>query len=133
MEELIKFLGQSADGVLTIIAGGITILVSYGLNYVIKKWKLEAYRKYGEMAEHWIETVVLSIKQQYTDELKKATADGKLTEEEKQKLKNMAIEIVMQQLPTHIQKALNYLFGDIKTYVAHRIEAFLAKWRVNKS
>lgn len=133
MEQMIiKFLGSHADAIISTISGAILLAVGYAFKKAMEHWKIKIVQRYLELIEHWVETVVMSISQQYADELKKAAADGKLTEEEKKRLKTMAVDIIMNSLSGRMQKAISFLVGDIKAYISHRIEAFLLKWRERK-
>ena len=73
-------------------------------------------------------SAVKEVHQVFIDELKKARADGKLTSEEKQQARDMAIAIAKSNLGAkglkRLAKALG--LGDVNSWLGNRVEESVA-------
>lgn len=100
--------------------------------YVIAKIGNENVRKYVGRAVYEVQDAVSEVYQTYVSELKKANADGKLTDSEKKSAKDMALSAAKANIG---QKGLNRLtrtlgFGDASeadAWLGNKIEAAVAK------
>jgi hypothetical protein len=70
-----------------------------------------------------VTSTVKSIQQTYVDSLKEAKADGKLTDEEKNAIKNLAIATVKKSLSDETYKLLSTVYADVEKKIADSIEA----------
>jgi hypothetical protein len=77
-----------------------------------------------------VEHVVLSINQTVVDETKKASADGRITEQERKAIlgkARMTAELEVKRILTHFPKAFQTFIGD---KVEHWVESAVAKVKI---
>lgn len=77
-------------------------------------------------ALRFIENIVSNVVEEVDDTVKKeilkATEDGKLTDEEKTKLKTMAMDLVKSEISDPIKEAASSLIGNLDNYISTLIE-----------
>lgn len=102
--------------------GGIylTYLISVKIKELKQKTNDETARKYLDMLNATISTVVLSTTQTYVDALKR---EGKFDIEAQKNAFNMTYEAVMKVLTDEAKKYLVTAVGDLETYITNKIEA----------
>lgn len=66
------------------------------------------------------------VAQTYTNDIKAARADGKLTEEEKREALNRAKQVMFTHLGQAGLRELEYVVEDVNTYIENMIEGALA-------
>ena len=67
-------------------------------------------------------TVITSTNQTIVDPLRKATADGVLTDDEKTMIFNTAREQIQAQMTTEMSDALTATYADVEAYITHLME-----------
>jgi type II secretory pathway pseudopilin PulG len=72
-----------------------------------------------------VEAAVKAVAQTVVDELKEASKDGKLTKEEQDKVKDMAIQQVKKTLGENVLTELKAHFGDITQLIGDLIEKYI--------
>lgn len=84
--------------------------------------KVLAFTKFDDYIFDKISSVVLAVKDSYVDNIKAASADGKLTEAEAKEVTEKAIEMFKASLTKDELKNLQEVVGDdIKAYLASKI------------
>ena len=123
-ETIIKMLSDLLPVVgtlLTAILGWVSIQAErYIRAKISNSYAQNALIRLNETAE----IVVKELSQTYVDGLKEKTADGKLTEEEKRQLKEMAVTKMKSYLGVEGLKLLKYIMGgdDIAGLLSGAIE-----------
>ena len=101
----------------------VVMLVGWGLKllgaYIASKTKNESIANAFNTFTEIVETTVKDLDQTF----KKAAEDGKFTEEEKQAIKQLALDKVNNQLPEYLKAQLNTVVNDLQSYVDSKIEA----------
>lgn len=124
------------NDVLTEIIKGVTALavpvlaaVFLQVLHLLKSW-IEVKIKNQVIARISQEAldVVLFVAQSIGDDFKEAAKDGKLTEDEKAKLKNIAVDALKRRLSDIPAK----LFPDIEKRIEEAIESAIKKEKGNK-
>ena len=102
--------------------GGIylTFLISVKIKELKQKTNDDNARKYLDMLNATISTVVLSTTQTYVDALKK---EGKFDIDAQKYAFQMTYDNVMKIMTSEAQMYIETLVGDLETYVTNRIEA----------
>lgn len=65
------------------------------------------------------------VNQTYVNEIKAASEDGKLTDEEKREAKNRAIQVALDRIKTIGQDELSLLTDNIMKYISDEIEVVI--------
>lgn len=81
--------------------GGVILaaLVAAGIRYVFARIKNDKLRSYGDLLAFYAERTVRAVTQEQADALKEASSDGKLTDEEKKRLKAVAVDTLRSIVP----------------------------------
>lgn len=82
-----------------------------------------------------VDRVVAAMNDKYKPELIKATADGKLTDEEKKLLRDKALELIQAEVAEPVKELVTEVVGDFTEYVKTLIENAVsaAKVKTNKA
>ena len=84
------------------------------------------YNKLAKEALDTIDTIVFNVVSELDDTVKKeilkTTSDGKLTEDEKESLKNMAMKMVNEQIADPIKELATHTVGNLDNYISTIIE-----------
>lgn len=103
-----------------------SVLMALLTRYVFKKTKNESVSNLLARATAEIGDVAKEVAQVYVDALKKGTADGKLTDQEKRMAKNIALQKIKDNLgPTLIPRLIAVL-GDankMESWIETKLEA----------
>jgi len=89
----------------TALVGMITVLVTFATQYVRTKTqesRNSAYSDAVDIVEDVSANVVSCLMQTVVDGIKEKSADGKLTEDEKTEIKQMAVTAVREQLSENV-------------------------------
>lgn len=100
--------------------------------YVIAKIGNENVRKYVGRAVYEVQDAVSEVYQTYVSELKKANADGKLTDQEKKSAKDMALAAAKANIGKKGMARLTRTLGfgdssEADAWLGSKIEAAVAK------
>lgn len=85
-----------------------------------------------ELIDNIIHNVVLQLDDTVKKELLAATKDGKLTEEEKIRLKNMAVDLVMDQIAEPLKEKASSIIGELPVYISTVIENYVTRLKAQK-
>lgn len=103
----------------------------------IEQSNLVKYSAIAKSAVETIDTIVMNVVTQLDDTVKKeilaATSDGKLSEEEKTKLKNMAMDIINSEIADPIKEFAASIVGDLDAYISTAIENCVTELKVGKN
>jgi hypothetical protein len=119
MEELLPAINTA---IVIVVSASLTWLAKSIAAYINSKVEDEKLKDVLLRLEGAVETSVRNVSQTVKKELKEATADGKLTKEEIQKLKDTAYNGVTGQLASVDLEKLRDLFGPI---LEEKIEAMI--------
>jgi len=103
----------------------------------IEQSNLVKYSAIAKSAVETIDTIVMNVVTELDDTVKKeilaATSDGKLSEEEKTKLKNMAMDIINREIADPIKEFAASIVGDLDTYISTAIENCVTELKAGKN
>lgn len=95
--------------------------------------------KYSAIAKDAVETVdriVYNVVNELDDTVKKeilkATSDGKLTDEEKTRLKDMALKLINEQISDSIKEFATSIVGNLDSYISTIIENCVTEIKSDK-
>ena len=119
MENFLPYLWSALGAIVTaLVSWGISRLIAF-LNTKIKD---ERAIKFTTEFVEIVETTVLSLNQSVVDTLKK---EGKFTEQAQKEIKEKCINIVLEKMTPSLKEYINNNYGDIRDYIADKIEAFI--------
>lgn len=110
----------------SIVFAAVAALLGYAIKWLLEKYSNKYIQAALEFLDQAIVTAVYAVNQVYVDEIKKARADGELTDEEKKHAFDLAWDYVKKQIPPLFMAALKKLFGGdagVSSYVETKIEA----------
>jgi hypothetical protein len=127
--ELKEILNECFTAALPYLAAAVSALAGYGLvllrAYLKAKVAAIENRQLREGVEHAMSrldfiagTIVADLNQR----AKQYTAGRKLTPEEAQKLKTLAVARIRQQLPGYLADTLKEAVGDLEKYLSAKVE-----------
>lgn len=117
--EISSILEQILSGVGVALAA----LVAAGIRYLFARIKNDKLREYGNLLADFAEKAVKSVAQAEADALKEAATDGKLTDEEKERLKTTAVDTLKAITPDHVMKFMSKGNSDIDALLSALIES----------
>lgn len=126
-EEILDNIGPICVPLIVAIIGYLatiaTKFINVKKNEIINKTTNENIQLYVNLASDTVINVVQTLNSTMVDELKKANADGKLTKEEIDEIKNLALTMVLTMLTDEVKEGLSQVFGDLDTYLSSLIES----------
>lgn len=109
-----------------VLAPVVLMFTKAGIEYLKTKTESVALRDMLTDVNDAVDTAVNAVVQTYTETIKSASADGKLTQEEKKEAMARALAIARNSLnDSTLQFLLNHDY-NIKDYLQERLEAALA-------
>lgn len=111
------------EPVLTAVGVALAAIIAAGIRHLFAKMKNERLRDYGDLLAGFAETAVKSVAQAEADVLKEAATDGKLTDEEKQRLKQTAVDTIKSIAPDVIIKFMSRVNSDVDALLDALIES----------
>ena len=118
-EELMLKLGATLIPIIgTLFAG----LVSIFIGWLRNKINTDKYGKYLDWTEEIVHNVVFDLQQSIVEDLKEASEDGRLTNEEAESIKSLAVEKIKNQIPSYIFEYLSKGFSDVDDMIGSYIE-----------
>ena len=122
----------TSNGILEIVLAIITLVVGWGIKQfgswmkakeeqIQEKTGSEVLVKYMKLASDHVVDIVKSLNQTIVNDIKEKSADGKLTEEEKKKVLNTAIEYVQNILSADAMLVLQEAIGDVDLWLLTQI------------
>lgn len=130
MENWFDMLVQS--GLLLVLIGVVIkglnligVLIDAKTAEIASKIQNAKLKEYLLSAEQSVKIGVLTVAQELGDALKEKAEDGKLTDSEKQILKELCIEKVTLMIGNEVKEAITILKGDFDAWLNNSIEAFI--------
>jgi len=108
-----------------VIAPCLILLTKSGIALLQSKTKNEVLNTVLTEIQDAVETAVNATAQTYTDALKAAAADGKLTEDEQAEAMSKAVMTVENSLSASVITYLDNHNININKYIKDRIEAYI--------
>lgn len=124
LSPLYQTLLESAVSIATVL---IAVGVYYIRSYVVSKIKNEELRNSLNLTLTTIQNAVNASVLNLKDEVKAALADGKITEEELNKIKQKAKEDVKTLIEPKLQERLQAHVSDLDKFINQAVEAEVAK------
>jgi hypothetical protein len=114
-EVLVVSLPLVATGtVFALTAAGVYLSIKYKNNKLVHGLLI---------LDHLVIDVVKELNQTVVEDLKHANADGKLTSDEAEQIKNKAIDLVMKRMGSGMISVLGSAFGSVFDLVSTKVEA----------
>jgi len=107
----------------TAVGGVITALGARLVSYVKEKSDNRRFDKYLDIFEKTVYDVVAGLNQSTVKVIKEAAADGKLTEEEKQRIFETAKADIYGVLGPKGIEVLQTVYADLEALIKYKIEA----------
>lgn len=108
---------------LTALGGVAVWAIGLLATWLHEKAKSSKLARVGAVVTDLANSVVAELNATLKPQLAAALADGKLTDEEKAKLKSTALEILKTKLPTGLQSLAASFFGEaVDTWLAGHVE-----------
>lgn len=92
----------------------------------------ETVKTYIDLVADNATNVVESLNQTLVEQLKAASADGKLTAEDATNIKNTAFTMLVDTLSDDVLEIIGTVFGDTKTYLNNVIEKAVTSSKKDK-
>ena len=132
MEDSVASLLAEIAPVLVSVLGA---LISWGLvefnRFLRSKVKSDKVRDAIDKVNDIVKSSVDLIGQKLVDDLKRASADGKLTIEEARKVKGAAFKLAKRNLTEETTKLMVKAFGDLDALLSGKIETEVRKSKIN--
>ena len=109
----------------TIIGLCLTLLIQKASNYLKTKTTNEIALNVIESINDGALTVVKALQQTLVDSIKEASADGKLTDDEIDEIREAALTKLKSTLSTQVLATLETTVTDVDGYLRDKIEAAL--------
>lgn len=119
MDEVIS---AAASQFIPIIGAALAGLVTWGLAILKKKTNADIAKTALEQVDMVVTTVVGGLSQTVVEALKSTSENGKLTDEEKAKVKQQAVENIKFLLSESVSAAAAKTIGDLNAYITQKIE-----------
>ena len=100
----------------------VTALGSLGMVYLNRWLKVKAGGESVSAVNEVVGAVVNELGATLAKDIRAAAADGKLTRQEAQDIKALAVTRVKAQLPNTVARAASKAVGDLSDYIAGKIE-----------
>ena len=113
-----SIVAQIAPVALTLVTG----LGSLGMVYLNRWLKVKAGGESVSAVNEVVGAVVNELGATLAKDIRAAAADGKLTRQEAQDIKALAVTRVKAQLPNTVARAAGKAVGDLSDYIAGKIE-----------
>ena len=131
-----EILNQAAAVLIPAFASVVVALISWGLaeaaKYVRSRSKNESVNNAIERICHMTETTVAELSQTVADDLRKASADGRIDATEAAALKARAIELVKARLGAGVMDAAAAGIADLNEFIGARIERSVREQKTQK-
>lgn len=131
-EQIIDFIIQS--GLLGVLLGLLISAIKYAktfldnkTNETISKINDENIKNAIFITQDIVSTVVLELSQTMVDEMKSKTADGKLSAEDIQTLKEVAVGRIEGLMSEKVYGTISEVFGNVEGWIVEKIEAEIRK------
>ena len=108
-----------------VIAPCLILLTKEGIALLQSKTKNESLNAVLTEMQSAVETAVNATSQTYTDALKAAAADGKLTDAEQAEALSKAVATVENSLSASVMTYFDEHNVDVTKYIKDRIEAYI--------
>lgn len=109
----------AAGTILVALAGWVVAMINKHVTATVNNANAKAALS---IITDLIETTTDSLQQTVVETAKAGLADGKLTEEERNKIKEQAVAAVMRQIPPAVKKSAELAVVSVQDYVSDSIE-----------
>ena len=103
----------------------------------IEQTNLVKYSAIAKSAVETIDAIVMNVVTELDDTVKKeilaATSDGKLTDEEKEKLKKLAMDTINLEIADPIKEFAASIVGNLDAYISTAIENCVTELKADKN
>jgi len=107
---------------LTWVAKWLTAFIKAKMGEVQERTSNETLKKYLGLITESATNIVYSLNQTMVEELKSKSADGKLTKEEAEQIKEIAVKLLISTLKEDALEFLTNTFDDAEEFLASLIE-----------
>ncbi len=133
MEYIIETILEQVLAVVLSVIGAITVATgAFFVRWISARTKNEKLTQYAELLSFYAQKTVTSVAQTQADVMKKAAADGKINDEEKQELKAAAIKRLREILPDAILAFQKKANSDVDALLDTLVEAAVREQGENK-
>lgn len=148
-------MSEELTNIISPVAGIITVVIGITLAYAITKlasfWQAKRKQIESDVEAnfkgtklYWIsylikhlfniiDSVVKSLNDTWKKEMLEASKDGKLTEDEKKKLLDKAVNLVKVEIPDSAWEEISEVVGDIDEFVRTKIENSISLQKIGKT
>jgi len=112
----------------TIATAAVPILIKFGVDYLKAKTSNEKVHSALNQLNDLVVTTVKELEQT----TRAALSDGKLTQEEKDKIKAIAMTKIKGQVPKYLGDQLQVAVTDLSEYISSKIEAAVNEINASK-
>ncbi len=107
------------------VLGFLAFGIPFGIRYLAKKTNIGILTAALTEAGSVLVQAVNFVKQKYTEDIKAARADGKLTPAEQQEALNRALQYFYTNISSGALKAIEATFGEVEKWASAKIEAII--------
>lgn len=111
-----------APQIIPIVGALLVGLASWGIAILKKKVKMEAGKVALDQVDQIVGTVVGNLTQTTVKQLKAATKDGRLSDQEKRNMKRSAVNLAKHLIADGVSKAASGAVDDLTDYINQKVE-----------
>lgn len=105
----------------------IKVLSQKVIEFIDEKITNQKFNQAAKIAEEMVRSVVLSLEQTLVQKIILASADGKLTDNERVRIKQVAMETIIANLQPQVKEALTYGYQSVNEYLDALVESIVYK------
>jgi len=120
MNQIVVYLLIAA---IPLVAAALLWVLAKAANYLSLKKGQSVWMAALYALDQMVADVVRELNQTVVADLKEKNADGKLTPDEAQQIKNKAIDLILSRLKVDSIQVLSAIFGSIVELIGSKIEA----------
>lgn len=107
---------------ITVFTYLVKILSQKAIEFIDEKIKDNKFNQAAKIAEETVRSTVLALEQTLVKKIILASVDGKLTDNEKTRIKQVAMETIIANLQPKVKEALAYGYENINEYLDNLLE-----------
>jgi hypothetical protein len=100
----------------------IKVLSQKVIEFIDEKITNQKFNQAAKIAEETVRSTVLALEQTLVKKIILASADGKLTDNEKARIKKVAMETIITNLQPRVKEALAYGYENVNEYLDALVE-----------
>lgn len=105
----------------------IKVLSQKVIEFIDEKITNQKFNQAAKIAEETVRSTVLALEQTLVQKIILASADGKLTDNEKVRIKQVAMETIIANLQPQVKEALTYGYQSVNEYLDALVESIVYK------